>query len=406
MILSFVVLVTLWFKLIFSISTAMKTDYDFDTLVDRRGTASMKWDRYKDRDVLPLWVADMDFLSPPTVEAALQERAAHGVFGYTGVPGALIDRVLSTLVEKYDWQVRAEWLVWLPGVVTGLNVACRAVGDDNDAVMTAVPVYPPFLTAPVYSKRRLVTVPLVQNSGRWEYDFDGLEKSITSDTKLFMFCHPHNPVGRVFDRKEIETLAGICDRHDIIVCSDEIHCDLILDQGITHIPTAVIDPDIAQRTITLMAPSKTFNIPGLGCSFAVIPNPSIRHQFKKTMAGIVPSVNTMGFAAALAAYRNGWSWLTALLSYLKDNRRCVTEAVAGMPGISMTHVEATYLAWIDTRATGLDEPARFFEAAGVGLSDGREFGGPGFVRLNFGCPRAILEKALGRMQVALDNLFH
>ena len=219
-----------------------------------------------------------------------------------------------------------------------------------------------------------------------------------------MFCHPHNPVGRAYTLEEIETVATICERHDIIICSDEIHCDLVLDPESRHVPTALVDPEIAQRTITLMAPSKTFNLPGLSCSFAVIPNATIRHRFKREMAGIVPSVNVMGLTATLAAYRHGWPWHTALLSYLRDNRRRVAEAVSAMPAISMSHVEATYLAWIDIRATGLDEPVRFFEEAGVGLSDGREFGGPGFVRLNFGCPRSILEKALERMHKALAGL--
>ena len=382
----------------------MSSQFDFDTPIDRRRTASMKWDRYKDRDVMPLWVADMDFRSPPAVENALQQRVRHGVFGYTKVPEALTERILSVLDERYDWQVQPEWLIWLPGVVTGLNLSCRIAGNTNDEILTAVPVYPPFLTAPGNSKRRLNTVSLKQYSGRWEFDFDRFEKSITSDTRMFMFCHPHNPVGRAFTLEEIETVAGICDRHDLVICSDEIHCDLILDPEKRHIPTAVIDPEIAQRTITLMAPSKTFNLPGLGCSFAVIPNATIRHQFKKEMAGIVPSVNVMGFTAALAAYNHGWQWHAALLSYLRENRRYVTEAVSAMPGISMSHVEATYLAWLDIRATGLNEPGRFFEEAGVGLSDGRDFGGPGFVRLNFGCPRSILEKALGRMHAALARL--
>lgn len=377
---------------------------DFDSPVDRRNTASMKWDKYKDRDILPLWVADMDFVSPPAVIAALKQRAEHGVFGYTRPPQELTQELRQMLQRQYGWSVAAEWIVWLPGVVSGLNISCRAVGEDNDDVITAVPVYPPFLTAPKFSRRNLVSAPLVQNQDRWEFDFDLFEKNITPRTRLLLLCSPHNPVGRVFSKEELLKVAEICEKYDVIICSDEIHCDLILDEDKYHIPTAALAPEIADRTITLMAPSKTYNLPGLGCSFAVISNPKLRHLFKKTMAGIVPIVNAMGFAAALATYRNGDEWLRSLLKYLRANRKLVTDAIKQMPAVSMTHVEATYLAWIDTRAADLDDPVKFFENAGVGLSDGREFSGPGYVRLNFGCPRATLEEALKRMGRGLSRL--
>ncbi len=396
----------------------MKQDaaFDFDTPVDRRNTASMKWAKFAGRDVIPMWVADMDFRSPPAVAAALHDRVDHGVFGYTVAPPELVDEVQTQLKAKDAWVVEADWIVWLPGLVTGLNVACRAVGREHDRVLTTVPVYPPFLKTPGYSGRALDTVALVRpgghatagadsggrgSDGRWEMDVERLEKAVTPDTRLFILCHPYNPVGRVFGRDELARLAAMCAAHDIVVCSDEIHCELILEPGKPHIPFATLAPEIADRTITLMAPSKTYNIPGLGCSFAVIPNPALRQRFKSAMAGIVPMVNTLGFTAALAAYRHGGGWHAALLDYLRKNRDTVTTAVSGMPGLAMTPIEATYLAWIDIRATGLSEPVAFFEAAGVGLSDGREFGGPGYVRLNFGCPRRVLLTALGRMQKAL-----
>jgi cystathionine beta-lyase len=377
---------------------------DFDRPVDRRNTASMKWDKYEDKDILPLWVADMDFVSPSAVIASLKQRAEHGVFGYTRPPQELTRELRQVLERQYGWPVAAEWIVWLPGVVPGLNISCRAVGEDNDDVITAVPVYQPFLTAPKFSGRNLVSVPLVQNQDRWEFDFDLLEKNITPRTRLLLLCSPHNPVGRVFTEEELLKVAEICEKHDIVICSDEIHCDLILDEDKYHIPTAALAPEIADRTITLMAPSKTYNLPGLGCSFAVISNSKLRHRFKKTMAGIVPSVNAMGFVATLATYRNGEEWLMSLLAYLRANRELVTDAIKKMPAVSMTHVEATYLAWIDTRATGLDDPVKFFENAGVGLSDGRDFSGPGYVRLNFGCSRATLEEALKRMGRGLNRL--
>ena len=378
-------------------SLSEKTDFDFDTPIDRKGTASAKWDKYKGRDILPLWVADMDFASPPVVIEALHQRVRHGIFGYSLPPEELVPTIRQMLEVKYSWKIDAKWLVWLPGVVTGLNAACRAVGDVGDEVLSAVPVYPPFLTAPTNSGKKLVTVPLIKSEDRWQYDFDQFEKAITPQTRLFLLCSPHNPVGRSFTATELVRLSEICAAHDVIICSDEIHCDLILDEDIRHIPTATLSTALADRTITLMAASKTYNIPGLGCAFAVISNDGLRRKFKKAMAGIVPYVTALGFAGTLAAYRYGGSWQAALLAYLRANRKIVTAAVDAMPGISMTHVEATYLAWLDVRDAGLDDPVTFFEDAGVGLSDGREFGGPGFVRLNFGCPQSLLRKALQRM---------
>ena len=376
---------------------------DFDTPVDRRDNASMKWQKYADQDIIPLWVADMDFRSPPAVIEALHRRVDHGVFGYTVVPEALNAVVVDMLQSRYNWRVSPEWLVWLPGLVTGLNVACRSVGDDHDEVLTAVPVYPPFLTAPGYSRRNLVKVPLAENHGRWTFDLERLEAAITPRTRLFMLCNPHNPVGRLFTREELTSLAAVCERHDIVICSDEIHCDLILDPGKRHVPTATLDPAVAERTITLMAPSKTFNLPGLGCSFAVIPSEDLRRRFAAAKAGIVPMINALGFTAAMAAYTECDAWVAALLTYLRQNRDAVAAAVASMSDLSMTPAEATYLAWIDVRKAGIDQPARFFESAGVGLQEGAEFDGPGFVRLNFGCCRSLLEKALQRMAAAMEK---
>jgi cystathionine beta-lyase len=375
--------------------------YDFDTPVERRGTASLKWEKYKERDIIPLWVADMDFRSPSAVIRALKTRVDHGVFGYNIAPDELTEVVVAMLASKYAWEVQPEWLVWLPGLVSGLNVACRAVGQVGDDVMTAVPVYPPFLTAPGHFHRNLIKVALKEENNRWQFDFDHLEQSVTAKTRLFILCNPHNPIGRVYRRDELAALAAICRKHDIIICSDEIHCDLILDREKRHIPTAALDPEIAARTITLMAPSKTYNIPGLGCAFAVISEKNLRQQFKNAMAGIVPGVNALGYTGAWAAFEECSDWQAALLGYLRGNRAAVEQAVERMPYLSMAPVEATYLAWIDVRAAGLKNPATFFEKAGVGLQDGIEFDGPGFLRLNFGCPRSLLQEALRRMSAAL-----
>lgn len=375
--------------------------FDFDRVIDRRATASVKWDKYGGADVLPLWVAELDFKSPPAVIEALKARVDHGIFGYTHPPAELVEEVQRMLEVKYRWPVEPEWIVWLPGLVTGLNATCRAVGGDGDAVITTVPVYPPFLTAPGLSGRRKITVPMVCIDDHWQFDAAAFEQALTADTRLFLFCHPYNPLGRAFGRSELEEIAELCLRNDVVLCSDEIHCDLILDPARVHIPTASLHPEIADRTITLMAPSKTFNIPGLGCSFAVISNASLRKRFKQAMEGIVPHVNLLGFTAALAAYRHGEPWRLALLEYLRENKAQVMAAVGRMPGLETTDVEATFLAWIDARDTGIQQPAKFFEKAGVGLSDGADFGGAGFVRLNFGCPRSILEEALIRMETAL-----
>jgi cystathionine beta-lyase len=378
--------------------------FEFDTPVDRRGTASIKWDKYGDRDVIPLWVADMDFASPPAVIAALLQRAAHGVYGYTHASAALEGAVLASLLKDYAWDVPVTWLVWLPGLVSGLNVACRAVGVPGDEVATFVPIYPPFLTAPVYCQRSVVKVPLVLSpSGRWEMDLELLEHSLTPRTRLLLLCSPHNPVGRVWSATELQDLARFVLRYDLVVCSDEVHAGLVLDEDKRHIPTATLGAEIAARTITLMAPSKTYNLAGLGCSFAVIPDAGLRRDFCRIMEGIVPHVNLFGYEAALAAYEKGGEWLAALLRYLRTNRDLVEAAVANLPGLSLPHVEATYLAWIDARRSGLAEPVRDFERAGVGLSDGADFGAPGFVRLNFGCSRSLLAEGLTRLGSALQG---
>ncbi len=379
--------------------------FDFDTPVERYATASLKWDKYRDRDIIPLWVADMDFRSPPAVIKALQQRVAYGVFGYTLTPQELNEIVVVMLKNLYGWEVEPGWLIWLPGLVTGLNVVCRALGEQGDDVMTTVPVYPPFLTAPEHFRRNLIKVPLIEKKNRWKFDFDRLEKSITANTRVFILCNPHNPVGRVYTRNELETLAAICKKHNVVICSDEIHCGLILDKDKPHIPTASLDPETAERTITLMAASKTFNLPGLGCAFAVICEKNLRRKFKEAMAGIVPRVNTLGYTASRVAFEDCSDWHEALLDYLRGNRDTVQGAVNRMPFLSMAPVEATYLAWIDMRAAGIRNPAAFFEDAGVGLQDGIEFDGPGFVRLNFGCSRSLLEKALLRMAAAMEDYF-
>jgi cystathionine beta-lyase len=376
--------------------------FDFDAPIDRRGTFSEKWDRYGS-DVIPLWVADMDFAAPEPILEALRARIEHGVFGYTRVPPELLEVFCAHVHNRHGWTISPDWLVPIPGLVCGLNITCAAVGRPGDSVLTATPVYPPFFSAPKNADRAVIRVPLACTGERWHFDLDAVERAIRPDTRLFLLCNPHNPVGRCFDRDELLAVAELRERHDLVLCSDEIHNELILDEGKRHIPIASLDPAIARRTITLMAPSKTFNIPGLGASMAIISDPELRVRFQRAMAGIVPHINVMGVVATLAAYRECGDWHRALLDYLRQNRDLVAAEVAHMPGLRASPVEATYLTWIDARALGQDDPARFFEAVGVGLSDGRPFGAPGFLRLNFGCPRSLLREALGRMRSAVDR---
>ena len=376
--------------------------YDFDEVVDRRDTASEKWEKYRGRDIIPMWVADMDFRSPPVVLEALHRRTDHGVFGYTGASPQLGEAVMQMLEQDYGWGIDPQWIVWLPGLVTGLNVTCRAVGSEGDEVLTLVPVYPPFLSAPRYSRRGVVRVRLHEAANCWSIDFERLAAAVTPKTRLFMLCNPHNPVGRVFERHELERIAELCLSHDIVICADEIHCGLVLDPGKRHIPMATLSPEVQQHTITLMAPSKTFNLAGLGCSFAIIPSEILRRRFLEAKAGIVPMVNPYGYLAALTAYTHGEPWRQELIDYLRRNRDLLASSLPQMAGgLSMAPVEGTYLAWIDHRPAALADPVGFFEEAGVGLQDGRDFDGPGFVRLNFGCRQALLRQAIERMSVAL-----
>ncbi len=379
--------------------------FDFDTVPQRLGTDSQKWQKYEGRDILPLWVADMDFRSPPAVIEALHRRVDHGIFGYARPTKSEIEAVVTGMHRRYGWTVDPSWLVWLPGLVVGLNVTAQAFAAPGEQVLCNTPVYPPFMTAPRNSGREALTVPLVldSNARRWEIDWDAMERAVTDRTKLFFLCNPHNPVARVFRRDELERIANFCLRHNLILCSDEIHCDLILD-NIPHIPTGMISPEIAARTITLMAPSKTYNVPGLGTSLAIIPDPRLRATFVRATAGIVAEVTTLGYAACEAAFRDSEPWRQSLLAYLRGNRDFIFDFLAReMPGVLIeAPIEATYLAWLNVGSLGLADPVAHFEKHGVGLSDGSFFGSPRgkHIRINFGCPRATLAKALRRMKNA------
>ena len=379
--------------------------FDFDTPVPHTGTDSQKWQKYAGRDVLPLWVADMDFKSSPAIMEALHRRVDQGVFGYARPVKSTVEAVVTALEQRYGWTIEPSWLVWLPGLVVGLNVTAQAFAQPGDEVLTLTPVYPPFMSAPKNSARVSTQVPWVLQGGEWVIDWAALERAVTPRTKLFYLCNPHNPLARVWRRAELVQLAEFCLRHGLLLCSDEIHCDLILEPGLPHLPSALLSPEIAARTITFMAPSKTYNVPGLGTSLAIIPDAGLRAQFVRATAGIVAEVTGLGYVACEAAYRDSEPWRQALLTCLRGNRDFLRDSIAReLPGVTIeAPIEATYLAWLNVAALKLADPIAHFEKHGVGLSDGAFFGSPKgrHVRLNFGCPRSTLAEALRRMKAAL-----
>ena len=371
--------------------------FDFDGVIDRRGTQSLKWDKYGDKDILPLWVADTDFQAAPAILEALHQRIDHGVFGYSRSSPRLIKLILERMHSLYGWQVEADWLLFMPGVVPGLNFACKAWCRPESSIISPTPVYYPFLNAPGYNERRISHLPMQLVADRWLPDFERLEQ-LAVDADLLLLCNPHNPGGTVFTRAELERIADIAERHEVTVCSDEIHCDLLLDKDARHIPFASLSAAAAQRSAVLMAPSKTFNIAGLCCSFAIIPNPTLRHKLQQSMRGLMADNNLLGFIAAEAAYAEGEEWLAAQLEYLRDNRDLLMRELSSLPGVKIAHIEATYLAWIDVSGLQLANPIASFEAGGVGLSPGAQFGDGNFIRLNFGCSRELLTEAIRRMK--------
>jgi cystathionine beta-lyase len=370
----------------------------FDQLVDRNGTGSLKWSRYAGRDILPMWVADMDFRSPEPIIAALHKRVEYGVFGYSTAHEGVAGAVCCHLRRVHGVEIDPSWIVWLPGMVVGLAQCACLAGDAGDEIMTFTPVYPPFLKVHRDAGRQLLTVPLAEENGRHTFDFAAMEKAVTPRTRLVMLCSPHNPVGRVWTRTELERLADFCVRHDLLLVSDEIHCDLLLEpEQAPHIPALKLEGEIRNRTITLMAASKTYNVPGLGLCFAIIPDDSLRRRFALTKNTFVAEISPLSFHATQAAFSECESWRQSLGRYLRRNRDTIAAFLAThAPQVKMPHIEATYLAWLDVRALGLPQPVAHFESHGLALSNGADFDAPGFVRLNFGCPLSTLEEGLKR----------
>lgn len=380
----------------------MTTTYDFDQLVDRSDTDSIKWDKYRGRDVLPMWVADSDFAVVPEIRQALEGRVEHAIYGYTAVSNRLIELIVERVGERYGWDIDARWILPLPNVITSFYLACRACGKAGEPVYVPAVIYPPVSIAPGYYSMTGQPIPMTTRDERLMIDLDWLERQTPGSVPLMIFCNPQNPGATVYRRDELQHLAEIALRLGLVILSDEVHCDLVLDEDKPHVPLASLNAEIAARSITLISPSKTFNIAGLGCAFAIVPDRRLRARLK-TNPYIVPHVNLMGLTAAEAAYRHGDEWNRQQCAYLAASRDYLIEEINRIPGLRLGPIEATYLAWIEVAALGLDNPPRFFEQAGVGMSPGRDFGDPGFMRLNFGCPRSRVEEAVVRIRRALEG---
>ena len=386
---------------------------DFLQCPDRHDTGSEKWDRYRGRttstgkEILPFWVADMDFQSPDVVLNAIRKRTGHAVFGYTHETPDFATTLTTHLREQHNWQIDPSWVIGVPGIVTGLSITARLLSQPGDGILTLTPVYQPFLFLPKLAERRSVRVPLHADvtAQRWTINWEALEAAMTPDVKIFWLCHPHNPTGKVFTREELLRIAELCERRGVTVVSDEIWDDLILDDS-CHIPFASLDHPAARRSITFVAASKTWNIAGLGCAAAIVPNEDFRKQWRQAGGGLVPMVNPLGYAASEAAWKDGEPWRQKLLDVLKYNKQLAVEAIHEIPGLSCIPPQATYLLWVDCnewvarQRAGQNQPQQACEDAGIAPSNGPEFGGPGFLRLNFGCPPALLQEGLKRLRDA------
>ena len=385
--------------------------FDFDQAIERNGTASVKFDGrtgyFGTADVTPLWVADMDFAAPPAVTAALAARAAHPVYGYTLYPDAAYQAVIDWMRQRHGWRVERDWIVMCPGVVPTLYAAVQAFAAVGEGVIVQPPVYFPFFSAVTDPGRRLIQNPLKLDGAHYHFDFDQFEQCAADGAKLLLLCSPHNPVGRVWQRDELAQLLAIARRYDVVVLSDEIHADLVY-RGQTHTPLALLAGE-SDRIITAVAPSKTFNIPGLGLSCLIAPDPELRHAVQHVFSLLhVSASNPFSLTAFEAAYRDGASWLDALMDYLKITHDAVVAYCdEQLPGIRVIPAQGTYLLWLDCRALGMTDvqlQAFFVQDAQVGMNPGSVFGqgGSGFMRLNLASPRRVIMAALERIQSALN----
>jgi len=383
--------------------------YDFDRVIPRRNTDASKWTTYGD-DILPMWIADMDFQAPPPVIAALEQRAQHGIYGYPLRPASYYEAIIEWMRKRHGWDIKGEWIAHSPGVVTGLVLAVHAFTQPGDKIIIQPPVYPPFSAIVQSNGRQLALNPLRNENGYYRIDLDHLEKQMDQRTRALMLCSPHNPVGRVWSKDELVALGELCLRKNILIFSDEIHSDLIL-RGHKHVPLAMLSPALAEITLTFIAPSKTFNLPGLYTAAAIIPNHRLHTQFAIALENFgLNTSNTFGMVGLEAAYRYGEEWLEALLDYLQANVDYAIQFFRQrLPHIHVVPPEGTYLLWLDCRNLGLDQAGLrnlFLKRAKVALNEGHTFGpgGEGFMRMNIGCPRATLQEGLERIERAVNSL--
>jgi len=386
--------------------------YNFDETIPRVGTNSVKFDyrrQYFGReDVIPMWVADMDFPVPPFVSDAVRKRAEHPIYGYSIIPDSYYQAVINWQHRRYGWEIKQDWILFSPGVVTGLNVIVQALTNPGDKIIVQPPVYFPFFSSIEKNGRELILNELIEMDGIYSIDFDDLESKMKDGAQMMILCSPHNPVGRCWTKEELEWLGAKSLEYGVILVSDEIHCDLVFDPH-EHIPLATLSEEISLNTVTCIAPSKTFNLAGLYSSSIIIPNDSLRRKFKHNAEKIHLSANLFGITAAEAAYSGGEEWLEELMAYLRANAVRVKEFLsAEKPDITCSPLEATYMLWLDFRKLGLTPPEtkkRLIEKAGLGLVDGPVFGpgGDGFQRMNIACPRSTLENALVRFRKILDD---
>ncbi len=378
--------------------------YDFDTIVERKHTHSTKWLKFSDPNIIPMWIADMDFACPKEITDPMRERVDQGIFGYTDTPDELTQILKDRIKLRSGWDIEEDWVVWIPGAVVALNLACRTALAPGEIVVTPSPIYAPFDDASENMSRGMVKNFLVDNKGRMELDFEATEELLSKDTKMLFFCNPHNPGGTVFNEEEIQQLVDICDKHNVIICSDEIHCDLILQDELKHFHLASLNDYAEQNSITILGPCKTFNLAGFPLAASIIPNKELREDFIRNTKGIVSHIDNLAFVASTAAYKHAGEWHIELIEYLKENKKILMEGLNAVEGLSLTGPEAGFLAWVDCRETGLDIPGDFFiNHAGVGVYDGSWFGREGYIRLNFGCPRSVLEESIERIQKAFSQ---
>jgi cystathionine beta-lyase len=389
--------------------------YDFDTVIDRLPTSSSKWSYRKQRtgveDVIPMWVADMDFACAPEIVEAIKARAAHPIYGYTVRTDAWYNGLINWMKKRHDWsEIQRDWICFSPGVVAGFNMTIQAYSHPGDKVILQPPVYYPMKNAIFNNGRQMVENPLKIVNGRYVMDYEDLEKKIDGRTKMIILCSPHNPVGRVWTRSELEQLVEVCERKDIVIVSDEIHLDLILGK-IKHTPTAIVSEKAMQRTVTLVAPSKTFNVAGLTNSAAIIPNKKLRDAFLNVLQNnSVGGGNIFGAVAQEAAYAHGEPWLEELLAYLRGNLKYFEDFLAEkIPVLKVYPLEGTYLAWVDCTSLGMDDASLkefMLKKAKLWFDEGTMFGSGGsmFMRINIACPRSMLKMALERLEKAVKAL--